>query len=63
MTCSKFDYSRQVSCCSIICIEQYKKSIWLGQYLTHSFDISKNNQVLIKNIIANSQTRDKIKFN
>ena len=36
MTCSKFDYSSQASCGSILCCNRHQKLIYHGQHLTHS---------------------------
>ena len=36
MTCSKFDYSIQASCASILCCIWHQKLIYHGQHLTHS---------------------------
>ena len=39
MTCSKFDYSSQASCGSILCCNWHQKLIWHGQHLTHSCEL------------------------
>ena len=39
MTCSKFDYSSQASCGSILCCNWHKKLILQGQHLTHSCEL------------------------
>ena len=39
MTCSKFDYSSQVSCGSILCCNWHQKLIFHGQHLTHSCEL------------------------
>ena len=39
MTCSKFDYSSQASCGSILCCNWHHKLIYHGQHLTHSCDL------------------------
>ena len=36
MTCSKFEYSSQASCGSILCCNWHQKLIFHGQHLTHS---------------------------
>ena len=36
MTCSKFDYSSQASCGSILCCNWHQKLICHGHHLTHS---------------------------
>ena len=36
ITCSKFDYSSQASCGSILCCNWHQKLIFHGQHLTHS---------------------------
>ena len=42
MTCSKFDYSRQVGCVSILCCIWHQKLIFQGQHLTHSCEFYQN---------------------
>ena len=39
MTCSKFDYSSQVSIGSILCCKLHQKLIFHGQHLTHSCEL------------------------
>ena len=39
MTCSKFDYSSQASCGSILCCNWHQKLIFHGQHLTHSCEL------------------------
>ena len=39
MTCSKFDYSSQVSIGSILCCKCHQKLIFHGQHLTHSCEL------------------------
>ena len=39
MTCSKFDYSSQASCASILCCKWHQKLIWYGHHLTHSCEL------------------------
>ena len=39
MTCSKFDYSSQASCGSILCCNWHQKLILQGQHLTHSCEL------------------------
>ena len=39
MTCSRFDYSSQASCASILCCKWHQKLIWHGQHLTHSCEL------------------------
>ena len=39
MTCSKFDYSNQESCGSILCCRWHQKLIFHGQHLTHSCEL------------------------
>ena len=39
MTCSKFDYSIQASCASILCCIRHQKLIYHGQHLTHSCNL------------------------
>ena len=39
ITCSKFDYSSQASCGSILCCNWHKKLICHGQHLTHSCEL------------------------
>ena len=39
MTCSKFDYSIQPSCVSILCCIRHQKLIDQGQHLTHSCNL------------------------
>tara|TARA_Y200000002_G_C22406633_1_gene548025 strand:+ start:212 stop:496 length:285 start_codon:yes stop_codon:yes gene_type:complete len=39
MTCSKFYYSSQVSCGSILCCNWHQKLIFQGQHLTHSCEL------------------------
>ena len=39
MTCSKFDYSSQVSCGSILSCTLHQKLIFHGQHLTHSCEL------------------------
>ena len=39
MTCSKFDYSNEASCGSILCCNWHQKLICHGQHLTHSCDL------------------------
>ena len=39
MTCSKFDYSSQESCGSILCCKWHQKIIFQGQHLTHSCEL------------------------
>ena len=39
MTCSKFDYSIQASCGSILCCIRHQKLIYHGQHLTHSCNL------------------------
>ena len=39
MTCSKFAYSSQASCGSILCCKWHQKLIFHGQHLTHSCEL------------------------
>ena len=39
MTCSKFEYSSQESCGSILCCNLHQKLIFHGQHLTHSCEL------------------------
>ena len=39
MTCSKFDYSSQASCGSILSCNWHQKLIFHGQHLTHSCEL------------------------
>ena len=39
ITCSKFEYSSQASCGSILCCNWHKKLIFHGQHLTHSCEL------------------------
>ena len=39
MTCSKFDYSIQARCASILCCIRHQKLIYHGQHLTHSCNL------------------------
>ncbi len=39
ITCSKFDYSSQASCGSILCCNWHQKLIFHGQHLTHSCEL------------------------
>ena len=39
MTCSKFDFSRQVGCSSILCCNWHQKLIYQGQHLKHSCEL------------------------
>ena len=39
ITCSKFDYSSQASCGSILCCNWHQKLIFQGQHLTHSCEL------------------------
>ena len=39
ITCSKFDYSSQASCGSILCCNWHQKLIYHGQHLTHSCEL------------------------
>ena len=39
ITCSKFAYSSQVSCGSILCCNWHRKLICQGQHLTHSCEL------------------------
>ena len=50
MTCSKFDYSSQASCGSILCCNWHQKLIFHGQHLTHSCELyqKKSNLVIQK---------------
>ena len=43
MTCSKFDYSSQASCGSILCCNWHQKLIFHGQHLTHSCELYQKN--------------------
>ena len=36
LTCSRFGYSSQVNCISILCCNWHQKLIFYGQHLTHS---------------------------
>ena len=44
MTCSKFDYSNQSSCDSILCCNWHQKLIFHGQHLTHSCELYQKNR-------------------
>ena len=44
MTCSKFDYSRQVGFGSLLCCNWHQKLIFQGQHLTHSCELYQNLQ-------------------
>ena len=39
MTCSKFDYSSQASCGSILFCNRHQKMIFQGQHLSHSCEL------------------------
>ncbi len=39
MTCSKFDYSSQASCGSILFCSWHQELIYYGQHLTHSCEL------------------------
>ena len=43
MTCSKFDYSCQVSFGAILCCNRHQKLILHGQHLTHSCELYQKN--------------------
>ena len=43
MTCSKFDYSKQVGLGSILCCNWHQKLIFQGQHLTHSCELYQKN--------------------
>ena len=47
MTCSKFDYSSQVSFDSILCCNWHQKLIFQGQHLTHSCEFYKKQQTSV----------------
>ena len=57
MTCSKFDYSSQASCGSILCCNWHQKLIFQRQHLTHSCELyqKKVNFGIHKNINQMSQ--------
>ena len=65
MTCSKFDYSIQASCVSILCCIRHQKLIYQGQHLTHSCELyqKKQTSLFIKNLISHHKPYDKLKFN
>ena len=44
MTCSKFDFSSQQSCGSILCYNWHQKLIFHGQHLTHSCELYKKKE-------------------
>ena len=57
MTCSKFFYSSQASCGSILCCKWHQKLIWHGQHLTHSCELyqKKTNLGIYKKLHQTSQ--------
>ena len=57
MTCSKFDYSSQESCGSILCCNWHQKLIFHGQHLTHSCELyqKKGNLCINKKLNHTSQ--------
>tara|TARA_S200000501_G_scaffold39117_1_gene31997 strand:+ start:414 stop:710 length:297 start_codon:yes stop_codon:yes gene_type:complete len=57
MTCSKFDYSSQASCGSILCCNWHQKLIFQGQHLTHSCELyqKQNNFSIHKKLCYTSQ--------
>ena len=59
MTCSKFDYSSQASCGSILCCNYHQKLIFHGQHLTHSCELYEKKQTLVftKKLNQTSQSK------
>ncbi|MDC3119054.1 galactose oxidase [Prochlorococcus sp. AH-716-K03] len=57
MTCSRFDYSSQASCGSILCCNWHQKLIFQGQHLTHSCELyqRQNNFSIHKKLCYTSQ--------
>ena len=47
MTCSKFDYTSQASCVSILFCNWHQKLIFHGQHLTHSCELYKKKQTSV----------------
>ena len=65
ITCSRFDYTSQASCGSILYCNWHQKLIFQGQRLTHSCDHFQKNQTSVfkKNFISHRKLHDKLKFN
>ena len=65
ITCSRFDYTSQASCGSILYCIWHQKLIFQGQRLTHSCDHFQKNQTSVfkKNFISHPKLHDKLKFN
>ena len=57
ITCSRFDYTNQASCGSILCCIWHQKLIFQGQHFTHSCDHyqKKINSDLHKKLYLTSQ--------
>ena len=45
MTCSRFDYTSQAICGSILCCNRHEKLIFHGQHLTHSCELHQKNEL------------------
>ena len=64
ITCSRFDYTSQASCGSILYCIWHQKLIFQGQYLTHYCDHyqKKQTSVFKKNFISHHKPHDKLIF-